>query len=42
MQAEQLIHNLVRPLVRFGAYKNETMAIKDLIATQGQKGDRLL
>ena len=37
MQTEQLIHDLVRPLVRFGAYKNETMAIKDLVATHIEK-----
>lgn len=37
MQAEQIIHELVRPLTHFGVYKNETMAIKDIVTSHIEK-----
>lgn len=37
MQAEKIIHALVRPLVLSGAYKDETVAIKDIVATHIEK-----
>ena len=37
MQVEKFIHDLVRPLVFSGAYKNETVAIKDIVATHIEK-----
>ena len=33
MKAEKIISDLVKPLVLLGAYKNETVALKDIIAT---------
>lgn len=33
MKAEKIISDLVKPLVLSGAYKDETVALKDIIAT---------
>jgi len=37
MKAEKIIFDLVRPLVLSGAYKDEFVAIKDIIVTHIEK-----
>ncbi|GAB62766.1 hypothetical protein KSU1_C1170 [Candidatus Jettenia caeni] len=37
MKTEKILNQLIKPLVLSGAYKDETVALKDIVATQIEK-----